>query len=408
MEDAAPARRADPLSWAVFGVLAVVYRWGRCPSFGGGDSPAVVYTALFDPGKDPLGLLAHLSTKLPFDTPEGHVNALSGLFHAGAAALLFGLLRRLGLKRVPALAAVALLAFSRRYWYYALVAGQTPAIVFGLALMVWGVVAWKDEGRAWPLGFSLLGALFFTMSPWHSIGAIFQPSNLPAFLLRTPALWCGALVGALILQRVDNTSSKAARLILTGALLIPVMRPYDLRNHNPTLEWAQAAVAPVSKGDALTFSEPSLNYAAAYVCKKRDMHCLVWPLGPLGWMGLSGGGSFVGAYKQEWSDILNAPTTKSGNPDGLLLVDVHSRHLTPLNSIEIARRATAVLELPALSSMGRRDRAKYGFAEEAILCDEYRGILTRYRDLLGPEHAELRARLDAQLAEYGPGPAPKP
>ena len=77
MEDAPPERRPDPLSWAVFALLAIVYRWGRCPSYGPGDSPRLVSISLYMPGRDPLALLGHALSKLPFVTtgavPDGAV-----------------------------------------------------------------------------------------------------------------------------------------------------------------------------------------------------------------------------------------------------------------------------------------------------------------------------------------------
>lgn len=378
MEAAAPARRADPLSWAVFVVLAVVYRWGRCPSFGPGDSAAVVYRAMFSPNSDPLVLLARAASSLPFDAPEGWINALSGVFNAGASALLFGLLRRLGLKRVPALTAVALLAFSRRYWYYALIAGHAAAATFGLALAVWGVVAWKDEAKPWPLALAACGAL----------GAAFTaPLAAPSPLL----CWGLALLAALALQRLSAASPRGAAAILAAALVVPIVRPYDLRRHNPTLEWAQEIVSAIPDTNSIAIDDAGLRAALQYAAAKAGKSNPVRPLGNQG----SG---------DAWRDPLFAGNDGEFAPNGLLYAPVRA----PLTEAEMAWRADKVLALSALTSMGRRDMKKYGFTGEGVLYDRYRALLRRYRELLGPKHANLRARLDAQLAEYGPGPAPKP
>lgn len=376
MEDAAPARRADPLSWAVFGALAAVYRWGRCPSFGPGDSAQTVYRALFAPNSDPLVRLARAVSFLPLDTPEGWINALSGLFHAGAAALLFGLLRRLGLKRLPALAGVALLAFSRRYWYYALAAGHTAAATFGFALLAWGVVAWKDEARPWPLAFSAAGALLFGFS---------APAAAPSPIL----IWLVALCSALALQRLAAASPRGAAAVLAVSLVLPFARPYDLRRHNPTLEWAQEIVSEIPDKKCLEINDPGLRAAVAYAAARRGTRN---PLIPV-------------AGERCWPDPSTIFDFTVAIPAGLL-ARYQDKGLT---AEETARLAEETLRLPALTSMGRRDRRKYDFTGESVLYAYYREALMRYaRTLPFPRYAELRARLDAQLAEYEPGPAPKP
>lgn len=368
MEEPPPTRRADRLSWAVFLVLAAVYHWGRCPSFGPADSPGAVLRALYHPGRDPLAWLGHAAARLPFDSPSGHVNALSGLFHAAAVALLFAVLRRLGLKRAPAIAASALLAFLPHYWYYALVAGRGPVAVVGLALAVWGVVTWKDEARAWPLAFAALGsALFIVYAPRAQ-------SLIPS------AQWAAALIAGLLIQRAGLRASGIPFALAAAFCSMAVARPYDARRHNPTLEWARAALETAKPGDSIVVADPGLRDALAYAAAE---------------MGRSS--PFEGPGEVLYEPVVAEHLLGDGYaPDGILV----RQSRKPVSPAEAARRAAAALDLPALSSVGRRDRSKYGFTHEKILYAEYRAILSRYRDLLGPGETELRARLDAQLAEY--------
>jgi hypothetical protein len=378
MEDAAaPARRADPLAWGVFAVLAAVYRWGRCPSFGPGDSPGVVYRALYSPGRDPLAWLGRLVSRLPFDAPQGRVNDLSGLFHAGAAALLFALLRRLGVKRVPALAATALLAFLPRYWYYALVAGRGPAAVFGLALAAYGAVVWRRRPGTASLLFLSVGA---------ALAAVYAPLSIS---LAPAGLWLAALAAGLLLQRLSLISPAAAAAVLAGLMLLPFARPYDLRRHNPTQEWALAALRSVSETDSVVVSDQGLHDA------------LLVQAAAAGRSSPFGAETGATLYDAVSAESLTAPEFA---PDGVLI----RRSGRAVGAPELARRAARALDLPALTAVGRRDVAKYGFTRETVLYDQYRDVLLRYRERLGPDQSALRARLDRQLAEYGPGPGAKP
>lgn len=360
-------------TWAVFAVLSVIYRWGRCPSFGAGDSPRVVYKALVEPGLDPLARLGSLAAKLPWDTSWGHINALSGLFHAAAASLLYAALRRVGVRRVPALIATAFLAFSSRYWYYALVAGRGPVAVFGLALLIWGLLAWNDEDKPRYLLLCALGATLACAFGYRAT------SQMPL------CLWMAAFIGGLYLQRLGPKPAAAA---LAAAIAIPLARPYDLRHHNPTLEYARTIVAGAEPGSRLFVSGPTIEQAVKLVAPagydvvrvNSDESALAEGQDPPG-----------RPYYFE------AVLPGGGVPLGLLIPLNES---TRPNPNEIARRAEAVLALPALSSVGQRDLPKYGFTDETILYDRYRAVLTRYRERLAPDQGALRARLDAQLREY--------
>lgn len=361
-------------TWAVFAVLAVIYRWGRCPSFGAGDSPRVVLKALVEPGLDPLARIGALAAKLPFDTAWGHINGLSGLFHAGAAALLYAALRRIGVRRPPALIAVALLAFSRRFWYYALVAGRGPAAVFGLALLVWALLAWSDEDKPRYLLLSALGAVL-------TCAFGYRAASLMPLLL-----WLVAFIGGLYLERLPQ---KAATVALAAALALAVVRPYDLRRHNPTLEYARAVVAGAAPGSRLFVSGPTIEQAVKLIA-------------PAGFdvVRVNSEDSTLAEGRDEPGRpyYFEAVLPGGGVPLGLL---VPLTEKTRPDAAEIARRAEAVLALPALSSVGLRDLPKYGFTDESILYERYRAVLTRYRERLSPGPSALRARLDAQMREYG-------
>ncbi len=362
-------------AWGLFAFLAAVYRWGRCPSFGPGDSPRVVYKALLEPGMDPLALLGALAAKLPLDTAWGHINALSGLFHAGAAALLYAALRRVGVSRVPSLAAVLLLAFSRRYWYYALVAGRGSVAALGLALFVWGLLAWNEEDRPRFLGLSALGIVLANAYGWRATS------------LAPLGLWLAAFGAGLLLQRLE---ARASLVVLAAALVIPLARPYDARRHNPTLEYAQALVASAEPGSRIFVSGPTIEQAVK----------LVAPAGfDIVRVNSDETALAEGTDEPSRPYYFEAVLPGGGVPNGLLVPLTES--LRP-GANEIARRAEAVLAMPALSSIGRRDRARYGFTQETLLYGRYRAVLGRYREKVGPERADLRARLDAQLAEYEP------
>jgi hypothetical protein len=362
-------------AWAIFAVLSAVYRWGRCPSFGAADSPRTVYKALFEPGLDPLARLGSLAARLPGDAPWGWINSLSGLLHAAAAALLYATLRRIGVKKVPALAAVLLLALSSRFWYFALVAGKSSAAAFGLALFVWGLFAWDEKDKVRRALAALLGLALALGYGWRA------GSLAPA------GLWLLAFGAGLGFQRLESASPAAARGLLAGLLILPLLRPYDLRRHNPTLEYAQAVIASAEPGSRVFVSGPTIEQAVKLVA-------------PAGYDVVRVNSEET--ILAEGQDAVDRPyyfevvLPGKGLPKGLLVPLLEPKGL---GQDEIARRAEAVLAMPALSSVGLRDRAKYGFTGESILYDRYRAVLERYRERLNPS-SPLRPKLDAQLAEY--------
>lgn len=367
MEEAPLERRGDRLTWAVFAAFAALYRLGRCPSYGPADSPGVVLDALTGRGHDLLSRLGAAVSRLPGDTPEGWVNALSGPFSAGAAALLFALLRRLGLGRAPALAAALLAATVHQSWYYALVAGRAPLAVFGLALAVWSVVAWKDEARSWPLALGAAGA---------ALAAFYAPR---ALTLVPAAQWLSALLAGLLIQRLDGARPGAAVGALAGVLVLAAARPYDLRSHNPTREWALAALESARGAVCVVTLDPALTDALTLEARRT--------------------GSPVLARGEACAAALYDPLVPRDcvpRARGVLLDACGAPALPP------AEAARAVLAMPALTSVGRRDRAKYSFAREDGLYERYAAVLRAHRDALPPAETDLRRALDAQLADYAP------
>lgn len=112
---------------ALFVCLSALFWSGRSHSFGPGDSAQHVVSALtwgvpHPPGYPLQTALAHLWSRLPWEDPSAAVNGLSGLFSAGAAAMLFLLLRLQGCGVAASLAAAGFMALSPLFWFYSLVA----------------------------------------------------------------------------------------------------------------------------------------------------------------------------------------------------------------------------------------------------------------------------------------------
>lgn len=115
------------LAASLFAALAVLFWSGRSHSFGPGDSAQHVVAALtwgvpHPPGYPLQTAVAHLWSSLPWSNPSAAVNGLSGLFSAGAAAMLFLLLRLQGCGVAASLAASGFMALSPLFWFYSLVA----------------------------------------------------------------------------------------------------------------------------------------------------------------------------------------------------------------------------------------------------------------------------------------------
>ena len=145
------ARRDAGFAAGAFAVLGALFWLGRSRSYGMGDSPQHVLSALLwavphPPGYPLQTALGWAWSRLPWAEPAAAVNGLSGIFSAAAAASLFVLLRLGGVRRAAALAAAALMALSPLFWYYSLVA-EVRALNDLLALSAaCFAVAWSRGG----------------------------------------------------------------------------------------------------------------------------------------------------------------------------------------------------------------------------------------------------------------------
>ncbi|MDE2490464.1 MAG: DUF2723 domain-containing protein, partial [Elusimicrobia bacterium] len=184
---------------AVFGALAFVYWLCRSRSFGAGDSPEHVLSALTwgvsrPPGYPLYTALAHFFAKLPLGPAAGRVDGLSGLCAAAAAALFFRLLRRRGCGTSAALAATSLLAFSPLWWYYAEVA-EVRALNDLLALAAASAafeLAPESPAEAW----AVLGVLLGLGLSHHPTFVLVLPAVLFATLPARGGARSWALLGA--------------------------------------------------------------------------------------------------------------------------------------------------------------------------------------------------------------------
>lgn len=210
-------RREDARTGALFAALAAAYWCGRSLSFGDGDSPQHVLSALTwgvsrARGQPLYTALAHAFALLPLGPAAGRVNGLSGLLHAATAALFYRLLRREGRGERAALAATALLAVSPLYWYYSEVA-EPRALNDLLAV----AAAWLAAGLA------RRGAA----SAWLGLGACLGLglSSSPAGALAMPAVLLLVLPARPDARRwAELTLATAAGLVLPTLVLAMRLR----------------------------------------------------------------------------------------------------------------------------------------------------------------------------------------
>ncbi|MDP3542399.1 MAG: DUF2723 domain-containing protein [Elusimicrobiota bacterium] len=197
-----PAGRADPLAGLVFACLAALFWLGRSRSFGMGDSPQHVLSALLwavphPPGYPLQTALGWLWSRLPWSDPGAAVNGLSGIFAAAAASALFLLLRAGGVRRAAALTATALMALSPLFWYYSLVAevrALNGLLALAAALFVF---SWSRGGGP---GSLLAFAGFFGLGLSHHPTYVFLVPAYAAWLCaRRPTAKLAAAAAALAL-----------------------------------------------------------------------------------------------------------------------------------------------------------------------------------------------------------------
>src|SRR6185369_13085064 len=133
----------------IFLACLTVYLRTLHPTVSGGDSGELVFVAwklgvAHAPGYPLYTMLAHAFTWLPSGSIAWRVNLLSAVCDAGAATLLFAIVRRFSRDTAAAAAAALLFAFSPLIWTYA-----TQAEVFALnnlfvAMLLWLVLRWSE------------------------------------------------------------------------------------------------------------------------------------------------------------------------------------------------------------------------------------------------------------------------
>lgn len=210
---------------ALAAALLALFWLGRSRSFGPGDSAEHVVSALLwgvphAPGYPLQTALGWAWSRLPWSNPRAAVNGLSGVFHAAAAAILFLLLRRSGVRRTAALTATAFMALAPLFWYYSLVA-EVRALNDLLALgAAYFAIRWRTEGDARSL---IALALVFGLGVSHH----------PTFVLISPALavWISARRPSPRLAAVSAVVAAVALAVpylLLGARLAHGVPAYDL------------------------------------------------------------------------------------------------------------------------------------------------------------------------------------
>lgn len=213
------------LAGGVFASLAALFWLGRSRSFGMGDSPQHVLSALLwavphPPGYPLQTALGWLWSRLPWSDPGAAVNGLSGIFSAAAAAALFLLLRAGGVRRAAALAAAALMSLSPLFWYYSLVA-EVRALNGLLALAAaFFAFSWARGGKP---GSLLAFAGLFGLGLSHHPTYVFLVPAFTAWLsARRPSAKLAAGAAALALLGL------AGPYLLLGLRLALGEPPYNL------------------------------------------------------------------------------------------------------------------------------------------------------------------------------------
>lgn len=195
----------------MFAGFAALFWLGRSRSYGMGDSPQHVLSALLwavphPPGYPLQTALGWMWSRLPWSDPGAAVNGLSGLLAAGAATALFTWLRRAGARREAALTGAALMALSPLFWYYSLVSevrALNNLLALAAALFAFN---WSRGGRPRSLR---AFAFFFGLGLSHHPTFVFL---VPAF-----AVW---LVGRRPSAKLAAVATLLAALGLAGPYLL--------------------------------------------------------------------------------------------------------------------------------------------------------------------------------------------
>lgn len=211
MSAGAKEHRRDRRVAAAFGAFLFILFWlGRSRSYGPGDSAQHVMCGLLwgvphPPGYPLQTALAWAWSRLGWADAGASINGLSGFFAAGAAAVLFLLLRRRGCRLAAAFSGAVLMALSPLFWYYSLVAevrALNDLLALACALLA---VDWARGGSP-----RSLGAFAFVFG----LGL----SHHPTFILLGPAyaVWLSA-------HRPTPRQAVSAGLLALGGLALPYL-----------------------------------------------------------------------------------------------------------------------------------------------------------------------------------------
>ena len=186
--------------------FSALYWLGRSTTFGAGDSPQHVLSAItwgvsWPPSYPLYVLIGHIVSKFP-GSPAGNVNWLSGLLHAASYGLFFLTLRRCRIQRLPGTIAVVALGLSPLFWYYSLnaeVRALNDLLAVAAAYFAIGWINDHDHGD--------LAAM--------AIAVGLGTSHHPTYLLIVPALI------ALTWPTITLKRLGAFILIAVGTLAVP-------------------------------------------------------------------------------------------------------------------------------------------------------------------------------------------
>ncbi len=186
-----PARSIDPIlalaaGAVVFGVyLATIYP-GLMPM---GDAAKFSFVGRVlgtphPPGYPLWVMVSHVFGYVPWGTLAYRMNVLSALFGAGAAAMVFGIARRLGAGRVVACAAAVSLGFGQAFWATALYPKAYTLNAFLVALGTLLLLRWSETRRRSDF---LWAVAVFAISVGNHLTVIALVPALVAFAVMTDA-----------------------------------------------------------------------------------------------------------------------------------------------------------------------------------------------------------------------------
>jgi hypothetical protein len=130
-----------------------VYVYTLCPTVSvyadAGEAPtfAVISGFIHPPGYPLFVLLTKLFLLLPFGNPAWKANLTAAFFAAATITLFYLLLKQLFKASFPALTAVLILAFSRIFWFNALISEVFSLLMFFISLSLLLYLLWLKTGQ---------------------------------------------------------------------------------------------------------------------------------------------------------------------------------------------------------------------------------------------------------------------